>query len=211
MAFSKVLRGQDSDDSQRARSGMLAAMAEVLGWDDVPAFLCEIRQMARRLLSLERRSGSLRTTALVATALRRQRLTDQTFAEVTWRDREHLLAALYTAMRRDLIDHARQRSCRREKLLQPEELELEEIPERLQELPEQAEALAHALEVMAARHPRWAALVQHRYFAGLTLDEIAQVMNVPERTLRRWWQCARVLLADEILGFLAKPREDSTT
>lgn len=182
-------------------------MEEELDWDEVPALMSELRRMARGLLALEGRPGSVRTTALVVSALRRQKLASQRFDEVSWRDRDHFFSAVYGAMRRSLIDHGRRRA--REKVpVAPEELDLESIPARLAERPGEAEALAHALEVMALRNPRWAELVQHRYFAGLTLEEAAEVMEVPERSLRRWWQRARLLLADEVLRFLGEQRED---
>lgn len=181
-------------------------MEEQLDWDEVPALMNELRRMARGLLALEGRPGSVRTTALVVSALRRQKLASQRFEEVSWRDRDHFFAAVYGAMRRSLIDHGRRRTRERAPL-EPEELDLESIPARFAESPGEAEALAHALEVMALRNPRWAELVQHRYFAGLTLEEAAEVMGVPERSLRRWWQRARLLLADEVLRFLREPRE----
>ena len=56
-----------------------------------------------------------------------------------------------------------------------------------------------ALERLKERRPDWAELLQHRYFGGYTLKETSRIMDVPERTLRRNWQRARVVLYDDVL------------
>jgi DNA-directed RNA polymerase specialized sigma24 family protein len=139
----------------------------------------------------------------VLTALRRQVPAGTPFQEVTWKDRSYFLGATYQAMQRALIDHARRRNAQRKvRLVQVEDLRLHDLAATAQEHPEWIEALALALERLRARHPELAELVEHRYFAGYTIDQTARVMGKGERTVRRWWDQARALLHDEVLRIL---------
>ena len=53
------------------------------------------------------------------------------------------------------------------------------------------------------KHPEWATVARHRYYGGLTVEQTAQFMGIAERTVRRHWEKARVLLHDEILRTLS--------
>ena len=105
-------------------------MEERLRWDDVVLLLEDVKAMARGLLRHERQ-GSLQTTALVVSALRRQRLADQDWGCVTWVNRQYFFAALYRAMHRVLLDHARVRARRREFPVRPEELHIDDLHQAL--------------------------------------------------------------------------------
>jgi len=192
-------------------------MEPSITWDNVHGLLGEARGIARRLLRFERHAQSLQTTALVLTALRRQKLCDQEWCEVEWENREHFLAAMYRAMDRALKDHGRRRMAHKRQaqrsvdfeelapgeLLRIADFQPHDLERALDERPEVMAALAEALAMLERRHPDWAAVARHRYYGGLTVEQTAQFMGVAERTVRRHWERARVLLHDEILRALS--------
>jgi len=154
-------------------------------------------------------------TALVLTGLRRQKRADQAWHEVTWESRERFLGAMYRAMDRALKDHGRHRLAKKraaqkiaiedmssEDLLHIADFQPHELERALSERPEVMEALAAALATLDSRHPEWALVARHRYYGGLTVEQTAQLMGIAERTVRRHWEKARVLLCDEIVRTL---------
>jgi RNA polymerase sigma factor (TIGR02999 family) len=174
-------------------------MTDSLSWDDIGLLLDEVKVMARGLLRHEHQ-GSLQTTALVVSALRRQRLADQDWGCVTWANRQYFFAALYRAMHRVLLDHARVRARRREFPVRPEELHIDDLHQALTREPAQVVALLDALAELRQAQPQWVEAIEHRYYGGLTLEETARMMDVDERTIRRWWDRARLVLAQGILA-----------
>lgn len=189
-----------------------ADVVENLTWDDVHQVMQELRQIAQRLLTLENNAQSLTPTGLVLTALRRQVPCERDWQDVTWKDRSYFLGAMYQAMRRALIDHARARNAKKRSRLRTvrvEEIRLDDLAGTAEKHPEHVEALTLALERLRVERPEWAALVEHRYFAGYTIGETARVLGRSEKTVRRWWEQARVLLHDEVLRLLNT--EDGST
>jgi DNA-directed RNA polymerase specialized sigma24 family protein len=174
-------------------------MTDSLSWDDIGLLLDEVKVMARGLLRHEHQ-GSLQTTALVVSALRRQRLADQDWGCVTWANRQYFFAALYRAMHRVLLDHARVRARRREFPVRPEELHIDDLHQALTREPAQVVALLDALAELRQAQLQWVEAIEHRYYGGLTLEETARMMDVDERTIRRWWDRARLVLAQGILA-----------
>jgi len=174
-------------------------MEDCLGWDDVVLHLNEAKAMAHGLLRYEHQ-GSLQTTALVVSALRRQRLADQDWGCVTWANRQYFYAALYRAMHRALLDHARVRARRRELPVRPEDLQIDDLHQTLVREPAQVVALLDVLAELRQVQPQWVEAIEHRYYGGLTLEETARMMEVDERTVRRWWDRARLVLAQGILA-----------
>ncbi len=179
-----------------------------IGWDDLSGLLIECRAMAHGLL-LREQGASIQSTALVLTALRRQRRTDQDWAEVQWVNRKYFFGALYKAMRRALIDQARHRNSNKRKgetTLDPERfarvLEHHAIDTSLNEEPQIVEALMNALEDLKKDEPDWAAMIEHRFFSGLTLDETAAMMDVSSKTIQRWWIRARLVLHEQLKAHL---------
>jgi len=176
-------------------------MVDAFSWEDVPSMLDEARSLARRLLRLEGSPEAMQTTALVLTALRRQRRANQPWSEVKWCDRGEFLRAMHGAMTHALIDYARKRQ--RDRLLPvsqfiPEDFHFEDIVVYVERQPDLAEAMTHALAMLEHVNAEWAELARHRLFSGYTFEETAKIMGLSDRTLRRWWRRARVLLADEI-------------
>ena len=176
-------------------------MEERLSWDELHPFLEEGKALARGLLRHERHA-SLQTTALVLSALRRQRPVDQDWQTVTWANRQYFFGALYRAMTRALLDHARARARRREIPVRPEDLQLDDLQHALEREPAQVVALLDTLAELKQQQPQWAEAIEHRFYGGLTLEEPARMMAVDERTVRRWWDRARPVLAHRILELL---------
>ena len=176
-------------------------MEAPLSWDELSPLMDEVKAMARGLLRHERQA-SLQTTALVLTALRRQRLAEQDWSTVTWANRQYFFGAMYQAMTRALLDHARMRARRRELLVRPEELQFDDLHQTVNREPAQVVALVEALAELKQQQPQWVEALEHRYYGGLTLEETARMMAVDERTIRRWWDRARPVLAHRILELL---------
>jgi RNA polymerase sigma-70 factor (ECF subfamily) len=152
----------------------------------------ELQRIAHRQLRRERAGHTLQTTALVHEAY--LRLIDQN--RVDWRDRGHFFAVASTLMRRILVDHARARLA--------EKREHQAIPlSGAVDLGAEDPAyevldLDRALERLAAAFPRPARVVELRYFAGLELTVIAEVLGITDRTVKRDWAFARAWLAREL-------------
>jgi RNA polymerase sigma factor (sigma-70 family) len=176
-------------------------MADRLSWDDIYLLMDEVKALARGLLRHERHA-SLQTTALVLSALRRQRSADQDWSHVTWANRQYFFGALYRAMERTLLDHARARARRREIPVRPEDLQVDDLQQAMDQEPGQVVALLDALAELKQAQPQWAEAIAHRFYGGLTLEETAHMMDVDERTIRRWWDRARPALAQRILELM---------
>ena len=157
--------------------------------DLLPGVYDELRQVARRQLSLRAPGGTLSTTGLVHEAY--LRLINQ--SRVTWRDRGHLFALASVAMRHVLVDRARARQAnKREGALMRVPLDSEQIAAE-----DQAEALLllnDAIDRLAAVEPRLARVVDCRFFGGLSDEETAEALGVTPRTVQRDLCKARMLL-----------------
>ena len=161
----------------------------------LPLVYDELRRLAAAQLANERLGQTLQPTALVHEAY--LRLVGSENPE-PWNSRGHFFTAAAIAIRRVLIDQARRkRSLKRGRGFVRQELDDFPGP------PEPAEdllALDEALLKLAGVHPREADLVQLLYFAGLTLPEAAQTLEISPRTAGRLWSFARAWLRREIEG-----------
>jgi RNA polymerase sigma factor (TIGR02999 family) len=159
----------------------------------LPLVYDELRKLATQRLAREKPGQTLQATALVHEAYLRLVGPDP---ERSWNSRAHFFAAAAEAMRRILIDKARRR--RRPKHgggRQRVELE-EAVP--LAEPGEELLALDEALQKFAQKEPAKAELVKLRFFAGLTIPEIAQALGISVATAERHWTYARVWLYAEL-------------
>lgn len=158
-----------------------------------PIIYGELHRIANAQLKREREGHTLNATALVHEAY--MKLVDIT--RVEWRDRAHFLAMAARAMRRILIDYARQHGrLRRGGGVQPVTLD-----EALVAADHQADtllALDVALERLGKLNERLVQLVECRFFGGLTEEETAEALGVNVRTVRRDWVKARGWLAREL-------------
>ncbi|MEO8201834.1 MAG: ECF-type sigma factor [Gemmatimonadota bacterium] len=169
---------------------------EAPGLDGIlPVVYNELRAIAHRHLRRERPDHTLSTTALV----------HETYLKLAarkapgWQSREHILAAAAHAMRRILIDYARaDRAAKRGGGLKPVDFEADILQAR--EPAEAILALEDALAQLEAVSPRLALVVEYHYFGGMTEKEIAVVLDINERTVRRDWTKARAWLYEVMRG-----------
>lgn len=181
-AVTQALKGMSSGD-QGAAEHLWAMTYE------------ELRRIAYRMLQGERADHTLSGTALVHEAF--VRLVGQ--QRVEWQDRAHFFAVAAQACRRILIDHARKHRAQKRGggrariTIDRVQLEEERKSEDLLDLHD-------ALERLAELNPRLSQVVEFRYFGGLSEAEIAEVLSVSERTVRRDWVKAKGWLHRELAG-----------
>jgi len=153
----------------------------------------ELRRLAAYYLKSERPDHTLQPTALVHEAWIRM----QAGAAGGWRNRAHFFACAAQIMRHILVDHARRHRAGK----RPEGGERQDLTDvYLFSLDKCEELLAvdEALKRLAALDPRQSQIVELRFFAGLSEEEIAGVLNVSVRTVRRDWRMARAWLQSEL-------------
>ncbi len=161
----------------------------------LPRVYDELRRLARAQMGREQEGHTLQATALVHEAW--MKLVGDDGEALSWDNRAHFFGAAAQAMRRILVDRARRvRSEKHGGLLRRQPLEGVDKafdPDEVDFI-----ALDEALAKLEARDPRAARVVELRYFAGLSVEDVAAVMEVSERTVAREWSVARAWLAREI-------------
>lgn len=156
----------------------------------------ELRTLARSRLNAERAEHTLSATALVNEAYLKLAANEQIAAS----SRTQFMAVAATTMRRVLVDYARARK-RKKRGGGEQPIPLEDAePFLSDEEADEVIALDEALSRLAEQNPRAAEVVEQRFYAGLTLDEIAELLGVTERTVRRDWVVARAWLRKEVAG-----------
>ncbi len=153
----------------------------------------ELRQMARRFMRSERQEHTLQATALVHEVY--LRLVD--VGKVDWRQRAQFFAVAAQMMRRILVDAARSKRSRKRSDGMVR-VDWEETAILAPEPDATLIALDEALTAFSRLAARQASVVELRYFGGLTEEEIAKVLKISSRTVRRDWEFARVWLAREL-------------
>jgi len=154
-----------------------------------------LRSIAHRQLRKAPGEQTLSTTALVNEAY----LKLSRGARWSARDRSHFFSLAGRAMRMILVDHARSRSRgRRGSGLRPLDLDAVDIP--IEERAAELVALDEALDRLGAVDEDLARLVEWRFFAGLSVEEIADLSGRSVRTVKRHWQTARAFLFAELTG-----------
>ncbi|MBS1793416.1 MAG: sigma-70 family RNA polymerase sigma factor [Acidobacteria bacterium] len=172
---------------QEWQNGRKSALDELL-----PIVYDELRRVAHRLLQNEY-AATLPTTALVHEAY--LKLAGQ--HSVDWRNRGQFFALAAQAMRRILVDHARERRARKRDGLKIALDDAATIPVQLNET---LLDLDLALTELAARDEMQARIVELRYFAGLTFEETAAVLGLSTAGVFREWTFARAWLYRKING-----------
>lgn len=153
----------------------------------------DLRALARRRVSRGAHDRTLNTTALVHEAY--IRLIDQT--DVSYQDRRHFTAVAARAMRNIAIDHARAKATSKrggdvEQVVFDESMLGQELSIH------GLLALGEALEKLSAESERLCRVVELRYFAGLTIEEIGEELEIGPRTVKRDWRKARAFLLHEL-------------
>jgi RNA polymerase sigma factor (TIGR02999 family) len=167
--------------------GQFAAMGE----DLFPLLYDELRRLARSRLSSGGRNVLLDTTALVHESF--LRLHGAGKVELT--DRDHFMAYAATAMRSVIVDYVRRKASEK-RGGDVEHVTLDTgLADSLGATDEEIVEVHEALEALAKVDARLVQVVEMRYFAGLTDDEIGAALGMTGRTVRRDWERARLLLA----------------
>ncbi len=176
-------------------------LTEVRGGDKdaasklLPLVYQELRHLARRLMAREPSGQTLQPTALVHEAYLRL-LGDQ---KATWQNRAHFFAAAAIAMRRILVERARRRRAARHGGGQ-KRVTLNEKVVPFDAPKADLLALDEALERLGSHDDRASRVVHLRYFAGLGIEETAELLGVSSATVTREWTYARAWLRREITG-----------
>ncbi len=169
---------------QSVRNGGAAAEQEL-----VEAVYAELRQLAAVRLRGDRAGDTTGPTALVHEAWLRLGLPKAAFD-----DRRHFFGAAARAMRQALVDRHRQRNRQKRAHRLAEDAQLDNIAASLPLPPIDLLALDEALTALEAFDARMVQIVHLRYFAGLSVEETANALEVSERTVKREWNVARAWL-----------------
>ncbi len=161
----------------------------------MPLVYDELRHLARGYLERERSDHTLQATGLVHEAY--LRLVDQ--GTTTWQNHAHFFGVAAQLMRRILVDYARRH--RREKrggALDKVEFDEALAPSVSRDL--NLIALDDALQDLATLNPQHSQIVELRFFGGMTIEEVAEVLDVSPRKVQREWRMARAWLRRQIFS-----------
>ncbi len=153
----------------------------------------QLRALAGSMLKQERSAGTLQATALVNEAY--LKLIDQ--SRVDWKCKSHFMAIGATIMRRLLVDHARSKHAQK-RGGDHHRVEMREIPELLLHNDEDVLAVDEALEKLNAIDPIQAKIVELRFYGGLTVAEVAEVLDMSKRKVEYEWEMIRAWLRREL-------------
>src|SRR5215216_894491 len=151
--------------------GDKAALDELM-----PVVYDELRRLAQNYLSRERPGHTLQTTALVHEAY--LRLIDQ--KSVNWQNRAQFFGIAAQMMRRILINHAKERNAKKRQGYATKV------------------ALDEALNGLAALDPQQTRIVELRFFGGLTIEEVSEVLGISPATTKREWDSAKLWLRRQL-------------
>jgi RNA polymerase sigma-70 factor, ECF subfamily len=159
----------------------------------IPLVQPELHRLAHHYMSRERAGHTLQTTALLNEAY--LQLTAKT--PRPWQNRPHFMAVAAQLMRRIMVDHARARHALK-RGAGAIRVTLDEAALVTEERAEELLALDEALEKLAGFDRRRCEIVEMRYFGGLTVEEIADVLKVHPNTVMRDWRAAKAWLYAEL-------------
>ena len=157
----------------------------------------ELRRLAAGYLRRERAGHTLQPTAVVNEAylrLMRQR-------RVHWENRAHFFGIAAKMMRRVLVDHARRRHAAKRDAGPAEPVSISGVASPAREADHvDVLALHDALSKLADLDARQSEIVEMRFFAGLTVEEIAQVLGISTATVKREWATSKMWLKRQMRG-----------
>jgi RNA polymerase sigma-70 factor, ECF subfamily len=157
----------------------------------------ELRRLAASYLRHERNGRTLQPTAVVNEAY--IRLLPQ--RGVSWENRAHFFGIAAKMMRRVLVDHARRKRAIKRDAGPADPVSISGVPSPAREAdPVDVLALHTALSDLATLDPRQAEIVEMRFFAGLTVEEIAEVLEISPATVKREWATAKLWLRRQMQG-----------
>jgi RNA polymerase sigma factor (TIGR02999 family) len=153
----------------------------------------ELRRVAARHMAHERYNHTLQPTALVNEVYMRM----LKHHDIEWQSRAHFFAVAAQLMRRVLIDYARTRTRGKRGGAQ-HKVSIEEHSLAAESTPTDLAVLNEALNRLEQIDPRQTRIVELRFFGGLSIDEIATVLHISPRSVRRDWSSARAWLYGEM-------------
>ena len=174
----------------RAKQGDQAARGDL-----VRVAYEDLRRLARGQMSKQRPDHSLTSTALVHEVS--ARLLEK--SNVPSDKRGEFMAYAAMAMRRVLIDHARAKGSQKRGGRQ-QRLQLDEAIIAAEEQPTELLELDDALKKLQEVDPRRSQVIEMRYFAGMSIEEVAETLDVSPATVKRDWTVAKLWLARELNG-----------
>lgn len=176
---------------RRMRDGDPSAAGQLL-----PLVYEELRSLAGKMMRAGRPGHTLQPTALVHEAWLKIARSGQV---PEFADRRHFLAVAARAMRQVLLNHARDRRAQKRGGSQPP-LPLDDCLELIEREAGDMVALNDVLEQLATRSQRSAQIVELRVFAGLTVEETAEVTGASEASVKADWRFARAFLQQRLRG-----------
>ncbi|MGZ5004279.1 MAG: ECF-type sigma factor [Chthoniobacterales bacterium] len=163
----------------------------------IPVAYEELRRLAGNYLRDERSDHTLQPTALVHEVY--LRLMDQ--SSINWRNRAHFLGIAARMMRRILINHAIARSAEKRGGADAVRLQFDEALDFYERRDVSLIAVDTALQRLEELDKRQAQIVEFRFFGGLTVEEIAKVLEIAPITVKREWATAKLWLQRELSEF----------
>ncbi len=167
----------------------------------MPVVYGELRRLAHRYMRGERPGHTLQTTALINETYLRL----VGYRKMQWQDRAHFFAVAAQQMRRILVDSARSsRDAKRGGGVR--RVSLDDAATVSREKTAEVIAVDDALKDLAALDPRKSQIVELRYFGGLDIEEIAEVLEISPTTVQRQWRIAKAWLRQAVQETDAPPQ-----
>jgi len=206
MAGCRIPPINEKSDSRFSDGAPDLAITEVLhAWEEgddgalerlLPMVYAELRAIAAKHLRAERPGHTLQPTALANEAYLRLR----GLGDVPWHDRAHFFAIASRIMRRVLVDHARANLAQKRGAGSAMVQLTEGLAEGTAPAMDAAELidLDRALDQLAAAEPRLSRLIELRFFSGLKIEEVSELLGCSPRTAKRDWAFARAWLLHKL-------------
>ena len=160
----------------------------------LPIIYSELRRMAGSYMRRERPDHTLQPTALVNEVFLRLAGGEP----VSWQNRAHFFGVASHAMREVLLDYARYRHRAKRGSQDVQNVEIDTVVLGVSSKIENVIAIDEALQRLARIDPRQSRLIELRFFAGLNVDEAAEVMGISPKTINRDWRSAKAWLHREL-------------
>jgi RNA polymerase sigma factor (TIGR02999 family) len=160
----------------------------------MPLVYSELRRLASNYLRRERGEHTLQPTALVNEAY--LKLIDQRNAK--WQNRAHFFGISAQLMRRILVDHARQHQAVKRGGSGQQRVSIATVEKLAKEPEVDLLALNEALDELARMDPQQGRIVELKFFGGLQIEEIAEVLGIGHATVERDWKIARAWLRRQL-------------
>lgn len=160
----------------------------------MPLVYSELRRLASNYLRRERGEHTLQPTALVNEAY--LKLVDQKNAK--WQNRAHFFGISAQLMRRILVDHARQHQAAKRGGSAQQRISITSAEKAVQPPDVDLLALNEALDELSKMDPQQARIVELKFFGGLSIEEISEVLSIGHATVERDWKMARAWLRRQL-------------